>query len=339
VSEAAFPLLGASFVMLFVLPASALLAKAGLCWLERAPHSGPLQHLSLRYLLLTGATLLPLAWFSSAGLHQLESGQSGLTCLIEHAAAEACLEPGFFALALGLLVLGRAAPVVLAARGVRPAPGVAAAGLALRVEGIIAQRPMLRALRGRIVITEAAGFALGTQGWLRPRVVVGSAFAAACSNEMLASALGHENEHVRRRDPLRYLLLHVTLAVSPFGRRLLEPHAARWLAAHEAHCDREAVLHGAPPLPLADAILRAARPSRWGAALGAHDGRWLEFRVGMLLAFAEQRPVLACRREPSGLLPALVLFALALLAPHHASTAALDVLHTGAEHAVSALLP
>lgn len=33
---------------------------------------------------------------------------------------------------------------------------------------------------------------------------------------MLASALGHETEHVRALDPLRYLILQLALAVNPF---------------------------------------------------------------------------------------------------------------------------
>ena len=128
-----------------------------------------------------------------------------------------------------------------------------------------------------------------------------------------------------------------TLLVERFalGRFLLEPHAARWKAAREAHCDREAVLDGAEPLSLADAIVRAARPSaREVAALGAHDASVLSFRVRMLLAFAERAPVRCCREGRSMMPLAIALLAGALVLPHHAGADALDVLHSGAEQAL-----
>ncbi len=57
----------------------------------------------LRYLLLTGSSLLPLVWLLSAGLYQVEEGgTSGLACLLDHGETTSCWEPGFFALALAL---------------------------------------------------------------------------------------------------------------------------------------------------------------------------------------------------------------------------------------------
>ena len=162
---------------------------------------------------------------------------------------------------------------------------------------------------------------------------------------MLGSALAHEAEHVRALDPFRYLILQLSLAVNPCGRFLLEPHAARWRAALESHCDREAVVRGAAPLALADAIVRAARPGAPEAALqqavglGARDTAVLQLRVGMLLAFAERAP----HRCPSHGLPAFpmafTLLIVAMLLPHQTGTAALDVLHTGAEHTVTYFWP
>jgi len=355
-SEAAFPLLGAAFVVLAVLPGCALLAKALLVLVERGGGGGLLHGLNARYLLLTGSTFLPLAWFFSAGLHQAESGRSAIACLLDHGAAALCLEPGFFALALCAIALIRSAPVLRGASGLAAAKSGAAQALVQRLEGIVGQEvgqgvaqaagrtvgpaPELARLRGRIVVTEVEGFALGTQGWLWPRVCVGVAFAEALTDEMLASALGHELEHVRLLDPLRFRLLALALAMNPVGRRLLDPHASTWLSAREAHCDREAVLRGAQPLPLADAIVRAARPTaRQAAALGARDTSVLELRIGMLLAFAERAPRRCCRHEPTGLPVAVALLLLALLLPHQAGTGALDALHTGSEQALGALLP
>jgi hypothetical protein len=338
-SEAVFPVLGAAFVVLVLLPLSGLVAKLGLTLLERARFAGPLQALNVRYLLLTGSSLLPLAWLLSAGLHQLESGRSALACLLDHAGAAHCLEPAAFALALLLLFNAAALPLVQRTRAARPLP-VADRGTRARVERVIAARPMLQALGGRVVVTSAPGFTLGTLGWTRPAVYIGADFAAKLSDDMLASALGHELEHVRLLDPLRYFLLQLALAANPCGRFLLEPHAARWSAAHEARCDREAVLHGALPLPLADAIVRAARPSaRELAALGAHDTSMLRFRIDLLLAFAERAPD-ACRHRGRSPFPlAFALLAGALVLPHQAGTAALDTLHTSTERALTHILP
>ena len=338
-SEAVFPVLGAAFVVLVLLPLSALAAKLGLVLLERAPLGGPLQALNLRYLLLTGSSLLPLAWLLSAGLHQLESGKSALACLLDHAGAPHCLEPAAFALALLLLFNAAALPLVRKTRAARPLPAASGATHA-RIERVIAARATLQALRGRVVVTSTPGFTLGTLGWRKPEVFVGADFAAKLSDDMLASALGHELEHVRSLDPLRYFLLQLSLAANPFGRCLLEPHAARWSAAHEARCDREAVLHGALPLPLADAIVCAARPSaRELAPLGAHDTSMLRFRIDLLLAFAERAPD-ACRHRGRSPFPlAFALLASALVLPHQAGTAALDTLHTSTERAVTHILP
>jgi len=336
VIEATFPLLGTAFVVLIVLPAFALLAKAGLVLLERDEVGGPLHGLNLRYVLLTGSSALPIAWLLSAGLHQAETAKSALACLFDHDTAELCFEPGFFALMLAVVVVAASIRAMRMHRGVRVSSTDAARTLLGRVARITSSDPVLGSLRDCVVVTDDDGFALGTHGLLKPRVFVGTAFAARLSDEMLASALGHEAEHVRALDPLRYLILQLALAVNPFGRFLLEPHAVRWQAAREAHCDREAVILGAAPLPLADAIVRAARPgAREVVALGARDTAVLKFRIGMLLAFAERAPARCCHQGPSALPVAFVLLLIALLLPHQTGTAALDALHTGAEHALT----
>lgn len=336
-NEAAFPLLGAAFVVVVVLPLCALLAKMGLAVLERDELGGPLRGLGLRYVLIVGSSLLPLAWLCSAGVHQLESGTS-LACLLDHELAAPCFEPGYFALTLALVALVTSLPAWLRLRAARPATSVVAAELDRRLRGIISARSPLLLLSGRVLVTDETGFTIGTQGLCRARVYVGTEFAARLSDTMLASALGHEAEHVRSLDPLRYLALRLALAVNPLGRCLLEAHARRWLGAREAHCDREAVLAGAEPLALAEAIVRAARPgTREAVALGARDTAVLEFRVGLLLAFAERTPVRSGQHEPSAFPLACVLLVIALLLPHQTGTAALDALHMGAEHALAYL--
>lgn len=333
-TEAAFPLLGTAFVVLVVLPACALVAKAGLALMERDEVGGPLHGLDLRYVLLTGSSALPVAWLLSAAAHQ--TGRATLACLFEHDEAALCFDPGFFGLALAGLMVALAARVVRRHRGVAAASSEAAAKLGERLEGIVARHRSLAGLRGRLVVTDAPGFALATAGLVSPRVFVGTAFAAGLTDEMLAAALGHEQEHVRALDPLRYWILQIALGVNPFGRALLDAHAGRWLAAREAHCDREAVIGGAAPLPLANALVKAARPGpREAVALGARETSILELRVRMLLAFAEKRPVRCCRRAPSAFPVASALLLVALVLPHQTGTAALDAIHTGAEHTLT----
>lgn len=334
-TEAAFPILGAAFVLLCVLPACSLVAK-GLLWLlERDEVGGALHGLDLRYLLLTGASVLPLAWFLSAGLHQVWSGGSALVCLLDHGATGECAETAFFLLTL----VGGSALLATPAWREHVAPPAASRetelALAERLERIFGEHTALRALRGRVRATDAADFAIGTHGLARPRVFVGTAFAARLTDDMLASALGHESEHVRSLDPLRYVLLRATQAVNPLGRFLLAPHVTRWHAAREAHCDREAVIRGSSPLPLAEAILRAARPSvRELVALGARDVVMLTFRVRMLMAFSERPPTRCCDRGPAMAPTVLLLLALTAILPGQVSSAALDTLHAGSEHAL-----
>ena len=86
-------------------------------------------------------------------------------------------------------------------------------------------------LKGDIQLSESRDFAIGTVGLLRQRVIVSSAYAAELSDQSLVAALGHEAEHVRARDPLRYFLLDLALALNPVGAWFLRPHVSRWLAA------------------------------------------------------------------------------------------------------------
>lgn len=332
-TEATFPLVGALGVILLVLPLSALIAKAILGLLEHIRVSGPLHGLNLRFMLLLASSALPLAWLMSAGIHQAESGRSALTCILRHERTELCLEPGYFALVLAAII---SAATVRALRGLSRTSAGAPGGLATRVDHIIRNHANLANLIGRVIVTDDVDFTLGTSGLGHPRVVLGRHFGESLDDATLASALAHESEHVRSYDPLRYLLLEVALAVNPLGRLLLAPHAARWIAAREAHCDREAVQHGASALELADAIVMAARPRIQATpALVAGDVALVRLRVELLLAFAERAPGPCCANGRSAIPFAAALVLAALLLPHRASTRPLDALHAGAEHAIS----
>ena len=338
-SEAVFPLLGAACVVFVVLPVSALAVKGILSLLERQNPGSVLHRLDVRYLLLTGSSILPLTWFLSAGVHQAEPGRLMAACLLDHDVAGVCSEPGFFVFTLAVVTLALAARTVLSARDGEVESSAASSETLARVHALVLTHTGLASLSARIDVTDCPGFALGTAGLFRPRVIVGAGYAAGLSDDALASALAHELEHVRSYDPLRYFVLRLSLAVNPLGRVLLDVHAARWLGAQEAHCDRQAVIGGAQPLALAQAILQAVRPQRQSiVALGGNNTSMLRLRVGLLLAFAEQRPVPCCKRSLSASWAALALVVIAMVLPHGAGTEALDVLHLGAEHAVGRLV-
>lgn len=334
-TEAAFPVLGAAFVLMCLLPVCSLLAKGVLWQLEQGERGAALHGLDLRYVLLTGASVLPIVWFLSAGLHQVWSGGSALVCLLDHGASEECVETTFFFLALFCLTILLAWPAWREHVAPPTASPDVTRALNERLDRIFKGHAALNHLCGRVRATSVPDFAIGTHGLLRPCVFVGTEFAARLSDEMLASALGHESEHVRSLDPLRYMVLRATQAVNPLGRRLLEPHVARWYAAREAHCDREAVIRGSSPLPLAQAILQAARPSpRELVALGARDAVLLTFRIRMLMAFSERLPTRCCDSGPAAGPSVLLLLVLAVVLPGQIGSTALDALHAGSEHAV-----
>jgi Zn-dependent protease with chaperone function len=337
-SELAFPLLGAAFVFFGVLPACAAATKLVLARLERRHHGGTLHGLDLRFLLLTSATFLPIAWFMSAGLHQAEARRVVVACSFEHVAPADCLEPTLFVIALGLLT---AAFTLGRKRSARPSPSssVRASAVLERVLRIVGERASLEQLSHRLVVTETPGFAVGVQGVFFPRVVIGCDFAEGLTDDALAACLGHEAEHVSSHDPLRYEILSLALALNPLGRRFLSPHAAQWFGAREAHCDREAVIAGANPLQLAEAIVRAARPGPSPlVALGAPNSAFIRLRVSLLLAFAERMPVRCCKQRVPYTSLAVVLLLTAISLPHETSTAGLDLLHVGAEGAVLAVI-
>lgn len=333
-NEAAFPLLGTLFVFLVMLPMSALVARLCLDLMDLAPRTaGVLHALNVRYLFLVGSSLLPLGWLL---MSLLKNGASDalLVCLFDHE-AEVCSEPGVFAGILGLGVLVSSLAGLPRSQNYRAEESPAATQLMRRFNHLIDGTPALWPLKGKLVVTDERGFALGVRGLLQHQVFVGRVYAERLSNAALASAFAHEQEHVQAHDTLRYWLLRVALVVNPVGRHLLTSQCKRWLAAREAQCDREAVLQGADPLELAEAIIVASRPIKSApVALGASDMGILKFRVEMLLAFAEHAPLRSGRRGLSVLIGGLMLVAF-LLVPHELGISALDWFHVAAERAVA----
>lgn len=90
-------------------------------------------------------------------------------------------------------------------------------------------------------------------GFVRPRIAVTAGLLARLDDEELASVLAHERQHLHRRDPMRYLLLHALSAAAfmfPVVRALRERQEARI----ELAADR-AALAVAPRGALAGALL------------------------------------------------------------------------------------
>ena len=339
-SELVFPILGTALVFLLVLPACALVARGALWLLERDALLGPLHGLNARYLVILASSLLPLSWFVSAAVHQAETGRSTLSCLFEHG-EDTCFEPLLFIATLGSVVLGCCVRAFGHGPRLQRSRSAGARALVARCEALAATHPQLAPLAGRFDASEQAQITLATHGLLRPRVLIGTGFAATLGDDALTSA-------PRPRARARARLRPAALSGAAAGRRR-EPVRARagssrmqrrWLGAREAHCDCEAVMHGGGPLALAEAIVCAARPLPMrGAGLQAHDAASLRLRVQLLLAFAEQPPVHCCRHGASAFPAGAMLLALVLMLPHRTSTLVLDLVHVSAEHALHYFLP
>jgi len=340
VDEVAFPVLGSAFVLSIILPLGALVAKLALLGVERSGRRGAVAWLPLRYFLVVSSSAVPLAWFFSAGVHQAESGRGALACLLGHSRAERCLEPFLFSALLGCIVLALWLRICTRRTLTRQSASPLALLQKERIERLLGEDAKLRRLKGRIVVTDGPLFTLCVEGFFRPQVVVGARFAEGLAVSLLRSALAHEQEHIRSYDPLRYALLDLALAVNPLGMRLIGGHVARFKTARELECDREAVLHGAEPLSLAEAIVRAARPSPAGVvSLSTDETAILKLRVGLLLAFAERAPQRSVASKlaitPLGFLILLG----AVLLPHETDSTGLDAIHATAEYTLAYFQP
>ena len=104
-SELVFPVLGAAFVVVVVLPLAAALALVLSTALDRLRGARLVRWGGARLALLVLPCLLPLAWVVSAGVHQSEPGRAVLACLLGHEIEQLCLEPLAF-VALLLVFVG-----------------------------------------------------------------------------------------------------------------------------------------------------------------------------------------------------------------------------------------
>lgn len=336
-SEAVFPIFGPLFVIVAVLPLSALVARIVLSLLsslDAAP--GLSSHQAFRYAVLVASSAIPLCWFISASLHQAESGASALVCLAEHAPGADCAESAYFSLSLiGLAVLIAVPRLFRDQRALRGSKGGVARATSARIDAIVRARPALSALAGHVVVSNSAEAPIATFGIVTSRVVVQTAFAKSIDDEALAGALHHELEHFRDYDPLRYFVNWWALAVNPVGGWLLRAEQARWILGREAHCDRQAVVAGASATALAKALVVAARAPRPSSrpALGSGHVEAVKLRLGLLLAYADRKPQ-RCRPGRAARLLFVALIA-AFALPHGTRTDPLDLLHAATERGIA----
>ncbi|MCA9645389.1 MAG: M48 family metalloprotease [Polyangiaceae bacterium] len=337
-SDAAFPLLGPVLVLGVVLPLSAVCARLLLWALRRIEARSATALTNVRYWILVGSSALPIVWFVSASIHQAEPNQPHAVCAIVHHAERWCAEPALFSLALSLVVALWALPrVLLERRMVARGQGPGA-----RVTALIAGSPSLQDLRGRVHLSDVRGPALVTVGLLRPRVVLQRALLDQLDDPALVAALAHEASHVRRRDPLRYLLLWWALALNPLGRWLLGAERARWVFDRESRCDLEAVQGGACGAALAHALVLAARTpvSQSSAALGSGSLALIKLRIRLLLNYSGEHSSCATRelRLQRGFALGFCLLCVAIaLLPHGSGTLPLDLVHEATEAAARLL--
>jgi beta-lactamase regulating signal transducer with metallopeptidase domain len=105
----------------------------------------------------------------------------------------------------------------------------------------------------RIPVAFAAGI-------LRPRPYLTSAAVRLLNAKERHIVAAHEQEHVRRRDPLKLLLLRISGLLFP-GFRLIEE---KWKSAAEVECDSASLQSGARPEEVSLTIVKLAR------AVGSH---------------------------------------------------------------------
>lgn len=122
-------------------------------------------------------------------------------------------------------------------------------GLPARLESVSRQL----GVGDRVLFLDQPVIAAFCVGLIRPRIVLSAGMLARLDDDELLAVLAHERHHLRRRDPLRYLLLHTATASAlmfPLSTFLCRRVEARM----ELAADR-AALTLSSPAALAGALL------------------------------------------------------------------------------------
>lgn len=184
--------------------------------------------------------------------------------------------------------------------------GLSAVGLAFLVFGLgrsgaalrRARRVIAEWMRGAeilgighsVAVLEVSGHApaMTAAGIARPRILLSHSARSLLSPNELHAALNHEWVHVRRRDNLKKLLLHV---VAFPGMKSLE---SAWIEAAEMTADENAVSNSSEALDLASALIKLSHlavptpAAELAAALVHSPASLVDARVKRLIAWKEQ---------------------------------------------------
>ncbi|MGM0558134.1 MAG: M56 family metallopeptidase [Myxococcota bacterium] len=272
----------------------------------------------LTYLALVIPGLLPLVWLGSGLVHLEESGALMEACCSILAISNTSWQHWVFA---------SGATLLLAAQGLslwrrwRPAhenhDPTSLARAIDRVDAIVTAHPQLLDYSDAIHVVDCDAHICATVGIVNQRVEVAASLVEQLDEDALEAALLHEVAHISLRDPARGFVLLISQILNPFSW-LLSSEAAAWRFAREVVCDRHAVLFGARPVSVADAIVTTAKasssaPRRACAHLcGARDT--IAARVNLLLSSSDQ----SRRFSHAGSVPALgsLMLLAGLVLPH-----------------------
>lgn len=148
-----------------------------------------------------------------------------------------------------------------------------------------------------------------TAGFLSPRAYLTSEADRQLNSEEKAVVLAHEREHVRKRDPLRLLILQFLERWLPGAQYV----RAQWQASAELDCDWVAIRQGFSRELVAHTILKVQRATQFhlqSVSLlnysAQQSSEFLKFRVESLL--------LEDDRDGIGMKPVLLLFSVLFIA-------------------------
>jgi beta-lactamase regulating signal transducer with metallopeptidase domain len=138
----------------------------------------------------------------------------------------------------------------------------------------------------------------GVIGVLRPRIIIPALLAGSLDDIELAAILLHEENHRRRRDPLRLLLTRLGLAFFHFYP-LVYPLARRLHTTAEFDCDEMALRSGIGPLTYAKALTKTLRSGLApGYASYAAAGRGVsDLRIRFRRLFESRRHEMTLRNR------------------------------------------